>query len=205
VVQDAKQGNLREAAARRFYTSYFQHENDDPIDGMRLEIRTQLPAEAVRRAIKSVDPNLQIQNISPLQALIEDDLQQERLMAKLSSAFSVLALLLASVGLYGVMAYLTQRRTIEVGIRMALGASRWSVLKMVLFEALGMALGGLGLGIVAALFLFKLVAGSLYGVASFDPFSITAASTIFSAASIASWIPARRAAKTDPMMALRAD
>jgi predicted permease len=206
VVQNAKQSNLREPAARRFYTSYFQHENDDPIDSMRLEIRSQLPAESIRRAIKSVDPNLQIQNISAMQALIDDDLQQERLVAKLSGAFSVLALLLASVGLYGVMAYLTQRRTIEVGIRMALGASRGSVLKMVLLEALGMTSAGLALGIVAAIFLFKLVAGSLYGVQAFDPLSIAASSfTIFSAAIIASWIPARRAAKTDPMIALRAD
>jgi ABC-type antimicrobial peptide transport system permease subunit len=124
----------------------------------------------------------------------------------LSGAFSVLALLLASVGLYGVMAYLTQRRTTEVGIRMALGASRGSVLKMVLLEALGMTSAGLALGIVAAMFLFKLVAGSLYGVQAFDPLGIAAAScTIFSAAIIATWIPARRAAKTDPMIALRAD
>jgi predicted permease len=206
IVQDAKQRDLREPAARRFYTAYFQHENDDPIDSMRLEVRTQLPAETIRRVIKSVDATLPVQNISPMQTLIEDDLQQERLIAKLSGAFSVLALLLASVGLYGVMSYLTQRRTVEVGIRMALGASSGSVVKMVLREALTITSAGLAVGITAAFFLFKLVANSLYGVEAFDPLTLTGAScVIFTAAILAAWIPARRAAKVDPMVALRAD
>jgi predicted permease len=206
VVRDAKQRNLREPAVRRFYTSYFQHKNDDPIDGMRLEIRTQLSAESIRRAIESVDPNVQIKSISTAQSLIEDDLQQERLVAKLSGAFSALALLLASIGLYSVMSYLTQRRTIEVGIRMALGASRSSVVNMVLREALMITSAGLAAGFIAALFLGKLVSSSLYGIQALDPISITAASiVIFAAAVTSAWLPARRAARVDPIVALRAE
>jgi predicted permease len=209
VVRDAKQNNLRDPAARRFYTQ-FALSKDDPIASLRLELRAQTSAEPaeelIRRQIKSFDPSLQISSISAAQTLIDNDLMQERLVAKLSSSFSLLALVLASIGLYGVMSYLTNRRTTELGIRMALGASRGSVVGMVLKEALLVTAAGLAIGMVAAISLGKLVSGSLYGVAAFDPLTaVVASSCILAAAFLAGWLPARRASRIDPMVALRAE
>ena len=210
VVQDAKQNSLRDPAARRFYSSFWQHSNDDPIDGMRFEIRMQQSGaqaqQSIRREIKSVDPTLQIRSISAAQTLIEDELLQEKLIAKLSGSFSVLALILAGVGLYGVMSYLTQRRRTEMGIRMALGATRSGVISMVLGETMAIAAVALVLGIVAAMGLGKLVASSLYGVPSFDLITAAAASAVIvSAALLAGWLPAWRAAQVDPMTTLRSE
>jgi predicted permease len=209
VVRDAKQNNLRDAAARRFYAPFTFHK-EDAIGSMRVEVRvegsTERAEEALRREIRSVDPNLQIDSISPAQTLIDDELVQERLIAKLSGAFSLLALILASIGLYGVMSYVTERRRMEVGIRMALGASQSSVVGMVLKEMLMVTAAGLGMGIAAAAVLGRLVSGSLYGVAAFDPLTAVAASAcILAAAFLASWLPARRASRIDPMVALRAE
>jgi predicted permease len=209
VVRDAKQNKLRDPAARRFYTP-FAFSKDDPIGTLRLELRSQTSMEQtqelIRREIKSVDPNVQISSISAVQTLINDDLVQERLIAKLSSSFSLLALILASIGLYGVMSYLTNRRTTEVGIRMALGASRSSVVGMVLKETLVVTGAGLALGIVAAVFLGQLLSGSLYGVAAFDPLTaVVASACILGAAVLAGWLPARRASRIDPMVALRTE
>ena len=209
VVRDAKQNNLREPAARRFY-SQFMLGTGDAIGSMRLELRahgaTSQAEELIRRQIGSVDPNLQIQSISAAQSLIDNDLIQERLIAKLSGSFSLLALALASIGLYGVMSYLTQRRTTEVGIRMALGARRSNVVGMVLKETMLVTVAGLGIGVLVAALLARLVSGSLYGVAAFDPLTGGLASvTILAAASLAGWLPARRASRIDAMAALRTE
>lgn len=207
LVRDAKQNNLRDPAARRFY-SQFVSSKDDPIGSMRLELRGQTAAglseNLIRQRIRNVDPNLQIESISSAQALIDDELLQERLIAKLSSYFSLLALFLAGIGLYGVMTYLTQRRTTEMGIRMALGASRGGVIGMVLKETLLVTALGLAIGMIASAFLSASISSSLYGVAAFDPLTATAAScAIVAAAFLAGWLPARRAAHVDPMVALR--
>jgi predicted permease len=209
VVRDAKQSGMREAAARRFY-SQFAFSKDDPIGGIKLEIRvpgsTARAQELIRQEIKRVDPNLQIESISSAQALIDDELLQERLIAKLSTAFSLLALLLTSIGLYGVMSYITQRRTVEVGIRMALGATQSGVVGIVLKETLLVTAAGLAIGVGVAAFLGRLVSGSLFGVAAFDPLTAVLASVcILAAGFLASWLPARRASRIDPMVALRAD
>jgi predicted permease len=209
VVRDAKQNSLREPAARRFY-SQFALSKRDPIGSLRLELQaegaTAQVEEMIRRQIRSVDPNLQIESISAAKALIDDELLQERLIAKLSGSFSLLALVLASIGMYGVMSYLTQRRTTEMGIRMALGASRSSVVGMILKETLLVTCTGLAVGVIAAAFLGKLVSGSLYGVAAFDPLTAGLASvTILAAALLAGWLPARRASRVDPMVALRTE
>jgi ABC-type antimicrobial peptide transport system permease subunit len=160
----------------------------------------------IRSRIRSVDPNLQINSISSAQTLIDDDLVEERLIAKLSGAFSVLALVLAGIGLYGVMSYLTQRRVTEMGIRMALGASRSIVVGMVLRDTFAVTAAGLVIGVVAAVFLAKMVSASLYGVAAFDPVSALGASVcIAGAAFLAGWLPARRASRVDTMVALRSE
>jgi predicted permease len=209
VVRDAKQSGVRDVAVRRFY-SQFAFSKDDAIGSLKLEIRvpgsTALAEQLIRREIKSVDPNVEIESISPVKTLIDDELLQERLIAKLSSAFSLLALILASIGLYGVMSYMTQRRTVEVGIRMALGASQSNVVGIVLKETLLLTMTGLAIGVVVAAFLGRLVSGTLYGVAAFDPLTaVLASACIFAAGFLASWLPARRASRIDPMVALRTD
>lgn len=209
MVRDAKENSLRDPAARRVYTQ-FAFTKGDPIESLRLELRvqgsTERAEELIRREIQGVDPNLQIESISPAQTLIDDDLLQERLIAKLATSFSVLALILASIGLYGVMSYLTQRRVTEVGIRMALGASRSSVVGMVLKETFLVTLVGLAIGLAASALLGKLISSSLYGVGAYDPLTAALASVcILMAAFLAGWLPARRASRVDPMVALRTE
>jgi len=137
-------------------------------------------------------------------AQVAGNFDQERLVARLASLFGILALILASIGLYGVMSYFVARRTGEIGIRMALGATRGSVLAMVLLGAFWQIVAGLALGIPAALFAGHLMASQLYGVSAYDPLSLGAATVVLGAcAAVAGFIPARRAASIEPMKALR--
>ena len=210
VVGVAKESDLREPAARRLYTPFLQSREDEPVDAFHLEIRTLAGPGAieasVRQAIHQVDGNLLEPSIEWAQTLIEEDLEQEKLIAKLSGFFSLLALVLAGVGLYGVMSYLTARRTTEVGVRMALGASRASVIKLIFRDALAMAAIGLAAGAACTFAVGKLTASALYGVEAFDPLTIAGASgIIFGAAFLAVWVPARRASRVDPMVALRSE
>jgi predicted permease len=208
VVQDVKQRQLRETAARRLYTAFFQHQPDDPIDAINFEIRTgtrsALFTDAVRRSFASYNPNLPILSIQSADELINDDLRQERLVARLSSFFGVLALALAGIGLYGVLSYLTARRTIEIGIRLALGAEKRSVIGMILRETLLLIAAGLGIGIVLSLAAFRLLSNSLYGLSASDPLTILMAAVMITAvAATAACLPAWRASRVDPMVALR--
>ncbi len=124
----------------------------------------------------------------------------------LYAAFAAIALLLAGVGIYGVMAFTVAQREHEIGLRMALGASRGNVINMVIKEALVLAFVGLGLGLIGAFFVDREMRSMLYGVGSMDYLAITVvALVLLSASLIASWIPARRAAGVEPMKALRAD
>ncbi len=210
IVGMAKSRDLREPAARRLYTPYLQSGSDDELGGLRFEIRTPAnPATiqtAVRQAAQKVDRSLLDPSLDWVQTLIEGDLEQERLIAKLSSFFSLLALVLASIGLYGVMSYLTARRTAEVGVRMALGATRSSIVGLVFREAFAIAAVGLTVGGVCAFAVGKLTASSLYGVAAFDPLTVTvAAALICAAAFLAAWFPAQRASRVDPVVALRSE
>jgi putative ABC transport system permease protein len=118
--------------------------------------------------------------------------------------FAVLALLMASIGLYGVISYLVERRTQELGIRIALGAQSWSVLRLVLRDGLRMALAGVGVGLLAALVLTRLLAKMVYGVSTTDPATFIAISGgLILVALLACYLPARRATKVDPLVALR--
>ena len=211
VVGTAKENTLREPAARRLYTPYLQSRtSDDPPTGLRYEIRTLANAGMVeteiRRKLHKIDGSLRDPAIEWSKTLIAEDLEQEQLIAKLSTFFSVIALLLASVGLYGVMSYLAARRTTEVGVRLALGASRGSVVALIFREAFMMAAVGLLIGSVCAFGVGKLTASTLFGVDAFDLLTITAAAAVICiAAVLAAWLPARRASRVDPMVALRAD
>jgi predicted permease len=160
----------------------------------------------VRRTLAGIDPNLTVIDIRTFDAQVAGNFNGERLIAELSSLFGVLALILASVGLYGVMSYFVARRTSEIGIRMALGATRPSVVAMVLRGALWQILIGLALGIPAALGAGHLMASMLYGVGGHDPWALAGAILVLGlCATVAGFIPARRAASIEPMKALRAE
>jgi putative ABC transport system permease protein len=160
--------------------------------------------ERVRRALASVDPNLVLYGVDPYSKILSADFQQQNMIATLTTLFGVLGLMLAAVGLYGVMAYTVEQRTAEIGVRMALGADRGSVVKMVLRGAFSQVGIGLALGIPAAIGAGKLMTDQLFGVKPWDPVMLTVATLLLAlAALLASVIPARRAAGVEPMVALR--
>jgi predicted permease len=160
--------------------------------------------ELLRRTLASIDPNLTVVEIRTFDAQVAGNFTQDRLVARLTTLFGILSLVLASVGLYGVMSYFVARRTGEIGIRMALGATRSSVLGMVMRSALWQVLVGLGIGIPAALGAGYLMKSLLYGVASYDPLALVGAPLILALCAVAAgFIPARRAASIEPMRALR--
>jgi putative ABC transport system permease protein len=160
--------------------------------------------DRVRQALASVDPNLVLYQVDPYTRVISDDFQQENMIATLTTLFGVLGLVLAAVGLYGVMAYSVEQRTNEIGVRMALGADRMRVIKMVLRGAFSQIGIGLALGIPAAIGAGRLMTHQLFGVKPWDPIMLAAAVLMLAlAALLASAIPARRAAGVEPMVALR--
>ncbi len=158
----------------------------------------------IRHTLAGIDPNLTVMDLRSFDAQVAGNFNEDRLVARLTSLFGALALVLASVGLYGVMSYFVARRSGEIGIRMALGATRSSVVAMVMRGALWQILLGLVLGIPAALVAGSLMASQLYQVPYYDPWALIAAILVLNlCAAIAAFIPARRAASIEPMQALR--
>jgi predicted permease len=200
VVKDANYGNLRDKTRPLIY---FPDQGSGLIVVRAAADSTAL-LPTIRQAIQAVDKNLEIGSIRTVPQLLEQALVQERLMAKLSGFFSLLALLLACIGLYGVMSYDVARRTHEIGIRMALGARGADVLRMILRETLWLVVIGLALGLAAASAATKLVEGLLFGLEATDTLTMAlAALLLLAVATLAGWLPARRAARVDPMAALR--
>ena len=159
-----------------------------------------------RRPIGLLDPNLPIADMKTISAQVGESLFVERMVAVLSVAFGVLATVLAAVGLYGVMAYAVARRTREIGIRMALGAERARVLRMVLSEVFLMASGGVVLGLIAAFFATRRVQAQLFGLSPSDPITLVGAmGVLLTVAMLAGFGPARRATSIDPNVALRGE
>ncbi|HEV2419458.1 MAG TPA: ABC transporter permease [Terriglobia bacterium] len=201
IVGDAKYSELKEAVQPTMYVPATS-------GGAHFEVRTAgnptalIPA--VRNAANRVNSRLPLFDIHTQSQKIDDLLVNQRFMARLGSFFGALAVLLACVGLYGLLSYEVTRRTREIGIRMALGAQRGDVLRNVAGQGLILALMGIGCGVAAALALTRLVGNLLYGVKPTDPLTFAAVSLILlGVALLACYIPARRAAKVDPMIALR--
>ena len=159
---------------------------------------------ALRQALAGVDPRITILNIQSFDEVVALNFNQERLIARLTELFGVLALILACLGLYGLTAYSVAQRTNEIGIRMALGADRSNVLGLVLRSALAQVGLGLAIGIPAALAGGRLLAAQLYQVKGYDPAILGAAASVLAASAIlAASVPARRASRVDPIIALR--
>jgi predicted permease len=158
----------------------------------------------VRNTLAGINPNLTVTDLRSFGNQVAGNFNQERLVGRLTGLFGLLALVLASVGLYGVMSYFVARRTSEVGIRMALGAARSSVVAMVMQSALSQILIGLGLGIPAALLAGHFMSSQLFEVHGYDPLALAGAAAMLGVcAAVAGFIPARRAASIEPMQALR--
>jgi predicted permease len=206
VCGDAKYYTLRKSPEPTYYTPYVQEPYG--MTAASFAVVTRAPGQAIlpslRDAVASVDRNLPLLDVRTQDEQIAATLQQERIFASLTSGFGVLALVLACIGIYGIMAYSVSQRTNEIGIRVALGARPGRVLRMVLGEASSMAVLGVAAGVAGALGLSRLIASMLYGLKSYDPVTFTASAAVLLCVGLAaSWIPARRAARVDPMRALR--
>ena len=163
-------------------------------------------ASAVEQTIHSLNPDLPLYNVSTLQSNLEIGDVFERIAADFAAAFGLMALILAAVGIYGVVAYTTRQRTHEIGIRMALGAGQGDVFRSVLKQGMGLALLGLAGGLIVSLSFTRLLRGMLFGVGAVDWFTLASvAAILFLVALAACFFPARRAASVDPMQALRTE
>ncbi|MGB8259918.1 MAG: ABC transporter permease [Terracidiphilus sp.] len=205
VCGNSRYDDLRSEAPAQFFMPYVQSEE---LYGMNFVVRTHLPAAAImpalRRAVASVDSDLSIEEIRSQQEMIDETMRMERALALLTAGFGVLALALACVGIYGVMAYSVAQRTSEIGIRLALGAEPRQVRSSILRESAWVAAAGIGVGLAAALALTRLVQSMLYGIGPHDPLTLgCGAALLMFVALAATWIPARRAASIEPMVALR--
>ena len=173
---------------------------------LRFDSQPQNVDALVRRTLGNIDPNLTVIDLRSLDYQVAGNFNQERLIARLTMLFGILALVLVSVGLYGITAYNVARRTSEIGVRMALGANRRDVIGMVMRGAFAQVLLGLAMGIPIALLGGRLIASQLYGVRSWDPISLLFAILVLSlAAAVAGFVPARRASTIEPMKALRSE
>jgi len=205
VVQNSKHDDLRDEIHPFVYQPYAQ----DPDPGhATFYVRTnQDPtalAETLRKTVQSYDSNLPVFDVMTLQEQADESVYSDRLLTFFSLCLGMLAALLAAIGLYGVLAYMVARRTREIGIRMAVGATQKNVAWLVLREVLRMSGIGLAIGLVAAFGLGTLIQSQLYGVKASDPLVFVAAAALLAGtAFLAGWLPARRAANVDPMVALR--
>ena len=206
VVRDAKYNSVRDDAPATMYVPYTQN----PLGPMAFEVRTASdPAAAVnaiREAVRQVDANVPLMNVSTQMEQIEGRIGQERLFAQAYALFGGLALVVAAVGLFGVMSYSVARRVNEIGVRMALGARRLDVVQMILRESTVLVAAGIAVGIATALASSRLIAALLFGLQPTDPATIAiAVLVLITVSALASYLPARRAARVDPMVALRAE
>jgi putative ABC transport system permease protein len=161
---------------------------------------------AARQAVQRIDATLPAFAMTPLTAVISDSVAQRRFSMLLLGLFAFIALFLAAVGLYGVVAYTVSLRTQEIGLRMAIGAQRGDVLRLVVGGGMKLALVGVAIGILGALALARFVETMLYAVTPFDPASYAAtAAVLLAVAALACYVPARRAMRVDPIVALRAE
>jgi putative ABC transport system permease protein len=214
VVKDVKQGSWADPADDEMYLpfqqsgKFFFSGTGPHIAGMTLVVRTNLDAsslaQSVKSAVWSVDHNLPLSHIETLESAIGDATWQSRFSLLLIGIFSGLALVLAMIGIYGVMAYEVEQRTHEIGIRMALGANRGGIASLIAKQSLPVALLGIVAGLAAAAALARLMRGMLYQLDPVDPATFAGvAALVLMVAALAALIPARRAMRVDPMIALR--
>ena len=214
IVEDAKYLDAREAPRPTFFLPLLQMANYSSDMEISMQLRSNCihdiellvtahpqNLEGIRSTLGSIAPDLTVLSIIRFSEQLERNFNQEWLIARLTTLFGLLALFLACIGIYGVLAYSVVRRTNEIGIRMALGAKRWQVLRMMLREAAALALLGVVIGVPVALAAGRLLSSLLYNLKPWDPVTIVSSAAILLA--VAAFWPAYRASRVDPTVALR--
>jgi predicted permease len=207
IVGDVRQRGLAESVRPLFYRPQSSG-SENWTTGANLVVRTSTPpremAQSIRQAILAVDPDQPVANVRTMEDVIAASVGQRRFVLMLLGVFAGSALLLAAIGLYGVIAYAVSQRTREIGIRIALGADRSNVLGLVLYQGMKLAAMGILLGVIGALGLTRVLRSLLYEIKPTDPLTFVGVSLILLLVALfASWLPAQRAARVDPMVALR--
>ena len=207
VVGDAKHIGVRGEIRRTIYSAFFQ---DEKRGTLQYYVRTTRAPEAakasIRSAMQNLDSKLVLDTMRTMDEQIADNIMNDRLITLLAVVFAALATALAAIGLYGVLAFATAQRTREIGIRMAMGAQRISVVRMVLVDVLWLAGISIALTIPLALLFTRMLRSQLYGVSSFDPLTLLGGTLMVSlVALLAALLPAKRAASVEPMKALRTE
>jgi putative ABC transport system permease protein len=204
IISDVKSLHPRPEVVPEVYAPYWQWPMQSPTLLVRTTGDPSGLAESIRRETRALIPNLPVPVIRTMDSVISSTLAQPRLQSGLLGLFATAALLLAAVGLYGVLAYTVAQRRQEIGIRMSLGAQKHDVLALVLAQGMKLALMGAGLGLAGALALTRLIQSLLYGISPTDPLTFIAVLILLLVvALLACWVPARRAAKLNPTEALR--
>ena len=206
VVADVKQSSLAKATLPQFWAPFDQW----PMSNMTVVLHTARDVQSVvadaRRAMHELDPDLAVAHVTTLEDVVADSVAQPRFYMMLLTAFAIVAILLASIGIYGVIAYLVGQRAREIGIRIALGASPSNVVRMVVNEGVVMVAIGIGIGIVGAIALTQLMRALLFNTTSTDPMTYILVTLVLAGvALVASSVPALRAANVDPALAMRAE
>jgi putative ABC transport system permease protein len=204
VVGDAKQYDLGETQMPQVYTSYAQNPHIFGTLVVRANVEPLSLSKQVREAVWSVDPDQPVWKVRTVEYLMGVNVSDRRFLLYLMACFAGLALALTALGIYGVVSYTVAQRTHEIGIRVALGAQGRDVLRLVLRHGMGLALLGVGIGLVAAYVVTRYLASLLYGVSTTDPPTYAAVALLLACvALLACLVPARRATRVDPMVALR--
>jgi predicted permease len=206
ICADAHYNSLRHPSPATYYVLYDQlpRSNGEMTYELRTHVKPDSLVPEIRRAVQSVDKNLPLIDIRTQAEQIDDTIQQEKLMAGLTASFGILALILACIGIYGIMAYTVARRTNEIGVRLALGAQPQQILGMILSETSRLTLVGVAVGLSAALMVTRLLRTMLFGLKADDPATLVSATLLLLAvALLAGFIPALRASHVEPMQALR--
>jgi predicted permease len=206
VVGDVKDQPNSAAAEPAFWWPILQHPDRDMSIVVRSNSDPRLLADEVRNTVRQLDPALAVADLQLMDRIVDASIATPRMAFALVGLFAGLAILLAAIGTYGVISYAVGQRTSEFGVRMALGAARSDVMRLVLSHAVKLAALGTGLGVVAALVLARLLKSLIFNVSTTDPATYVAvAGIVMAAALLAGYLPARRATGTDPMNALRAE
>jgi putative ABC transport system permease protein len=208
IAADVRQMGLDEPVKAEMYLPYQQVPDWPGYTPRDLAIRTlgdpMSIAGSVRQIVREVDPDQPISNIATMADVLGDEAAQRRIGMIMLAAFAGLALLLASLGIYGVLAYFVTQHTNEIGVRIALGANRRNILALVLKKGMGLTLLGIAIGLATSFAFTRLMSSLLFGVKSSDPVTFTVVPLLLVVvALLACWVPARRATKVDPMIALR--
>jgi predicted permease len=204
VITNARTQSLAQSDIPQLYLNVYQTPAKHLAIFLRGRVNTAAISDQVREQVQTVDATLPVFGAQTLTQTLSDSLSQRRFSMEMITSFAATALLLAALGIYGVISYMVSERTHEIGIRLALGASRLNILRIVLGQGLGLAIVGAGVGLIGALIVSHLMASLLYGVRPADPLTFTGVAILFlGVALLACYLPARRAMRVDPMIALR--